>query len=281
VRDTLLTLDATNASYYMREERLEAYRNVVAVNRRTGTVLRGPNLTYLRVARGVRDTTEMHASSRPTITYRAEGDTGEPYVVVADRVRLRGDDRMWGTGKVTIDRSDLAARADSMRLDQSTGQGVLTGRPRVEGKGDRPYTIAGQRIELQLEQRTLTEVRAFERALCTSRPDTSAAADLDWIAGDTVIARFGQAADSAGKTRAELRQIVAYGSARSLTHVVDAAERGGARQPSINYSRGTRIAVMLRDERVERVTVAGGADGLHLERLPPPPPRPTDSGKTR
>src|SRR5213595_2756863 len=90
IRDTAITLDATTAAYFLRQERLEAHKNVVAVNRNSGSVLRGPNLTYYRAVKGVRDTLEMYASSRPTIDYRAAADSGEPYVIVADRVRFKG-----------------------------------------------------------------------------------------------------------------------------------------------------------------------------------------------
>src|SRR3989442_6951845 len=45
IRDTAITLTAQRASYFLRLERLDAQVNVVAVNRRTGSVLRGPNLT--------------------------------------------------------------------------------------------------------------------------------------------------------------------------------------------------------------------------------------------
>src|SRR5213592_1217341 len=139
IRDTGLALDARFASYFLRDERLEAHNNVVAVNRHTGSVLRGPNLKYWRAARGVRDTVEMYATQRPTVEYRQNqsGDTAakEPYIIVADRLRFKGDDRMWGGGKVTIDRSDFAARSDSMLLDQRTGFGVLVGAPSVEGRG--------------------------------------------------------------------------------------------------------------------------------------------------
>src|SRR5712691_283719 len=98
IRDTAITLDATTAAYFLRQERLEAHKDVVAINRTTGSVLRGPNLTYYRAARGIRDTVEMYASGRPTIEYRAASESGEPYLVVADRARFKGNDRMWGGG---------------------------------------------------------------------------------------------------------------------------------------------------------------------------------------
>ncbi|MGH7567453.1 MAG: hypothetical protein ACREL9_00570 [Gemmatimonadales bacterium] len=341
IRDTALTLDATTAAYFLRQERLEAHRNVVAVNRETGSVLTGPNLTYWRVAKGVRDTMEMFASSRPTIEYRAQDDSAaEPYLIVGDRVRFKGNDRVWGGGNVTIDRSDLAARADSMALDEAAGFGVLVGKPRVEGKAGKPYTLVGTRIELGLRSReiervkalgageatgddwhltadtihlavlrrklqqafawgdssrphaistehtiqadslaldtpdeVLREIRAFGRAFSTSRRDTTTAtADLDWIAGDTVIATFEPASASAGADL-ELRNLVARGTARSFTHLYDAANgsAGGGSPPSLNYSRGARIAIALKGDKIDRVVVSGKADGVHLEPVPPPP----------
>ena len=116
IRDTSFALDSRTAAYYTGDERLEAYTNVVAVNRQSGSVLRGPNLTYLRAAQGIRDTSDMRATGRPTIEYRAESDTtAEPYIIVADRVRLHGNDQVWAGGTVTIDRSDFAARGTPSR----------------------------------------------------------------------------------------------------------------------------------------------------------------------
>ena len=164
IRDSSLALDANVASYFLSNERLEAHNHVVAVNRNNRSVLRGPNLTYYRAVTGVRDTLELFASSRPTIEYRGTADSSEPYLIVADRVRFKGSDRMWGGGKVTIDRSDLAARADSMALDETRGVGVLVGQPRMEGKdssGARAYTLVGTRIELGLTNREIHLVKAL------------------------------------------------------------------------------------------------------------------------
>src|SRR3989454_1066373 len=284
IRDTAMTLDATTAAYFMGQERLDAHKNVIAVNRKTGSVLRGPNLTYYRAVRGVRDTLEMYASGRPTIDYRATADSGggEPYIIVADRVRFKGSDRMWGGGQVTIDRSDFAARGDSMQLDQAAGFAVLVGKPRAEGKSARPYALTGTRIELGLQgggrdvrlvkalgdgvatgadwrltadtihlhvdrkklqqafawgprdsvraravstlntiqadslaldlpDEVLTEARAFGHAYSTSKKepsrkesvkkDSAATSEVDWIAGDSLTARWTQVADSTGTPR--------------------------------------------------------------------------------
>jgi len=350
IRDTVMILDATTAAYFLRQERLEAHKNVVAVNRKTGSVLRGPNLTYYRAVRGVRDTLEMYASGRPTIEYRAAADTGggEPYVIVADRVRFKGNDRMWGGGQVTIDRSDFAARGDSMQLDQAAGFAVLVGKPRVEGKSARPYTLTGTRIELGLQGRdirlvkalgdgvatgadwrltadtihlhldrkklqqafawgpkdsvraravstlntiqadslaldlpdeVLTEARAFGHAYSTSKKepakqetpkrDSSATSEVDWIAGDSLTARWTQVADSTGTPRSKLYRLISRGSpARSFTHLASGRDSTG---PSLNYSRGKVIDVLLKGDKVDRVTVTGRADGVQLEPKPPAP----------
>lgn len=348
IRDTAVTLDATTASYFLRQERLEAHKNVVAVNRHTGSVLRGPNLTYYRAAKGVRDTMEMYASGRPTIDYRSTSDSGEPYVIVADRVRFKGNDRTWGGGKVTIDRSDFAARGDSMQLDQVAGFGLLLGKPRVEGKGARAYALTGTRIELALERRdirrvkalgqgvatgadwrltadtihlalerrklerafawgkgdssraravatlytidadslalylpdeVLTEAHAFGRAFSTSKKDTSATAETNWITGDTLTAHWVQLADSGGRTKTKLQQLVARGAARSFTHLYNQSDSTGG--PSLNYSRGQKIDIALKGDRVDRVIVSGHADGLHLEPRPPKAASDTTADSTR
>lgn len=338
IRDTTLTLDATTATYYLAQERLEAHRNVVAVNRTTGTVLRGPNLTYYRAAPGIRDTIEMYSSGRPTIDYHATADSGEPYVIVADRVRFKGNDRMWGGGRTTIDRSDFAAQGDSMQLDQPAGFGVLVGKPAVEGKGTRAYKLTGTRIELGLSGRdvrlvkalgngvatgadwrltadtihlhldrkklqrafawgprdsvharavsttntirsdslaldlpdeVLTEARAFGHAFSTSKKDSTKNADVDWISGDSLTARWAQVPDSTRTPRSKIHEIISRSNARALTHMQSEHDTAG---PSINYSRGTVIRVVLKADKVDTVTVTGHADGVQLDHKPPARP---------
>jgi hypothetical protein len=335
IRDAAIALDATTASYFLRQERLEAHKNVIATNRTTGSVLRGPNLTYYRAAHGVRDTAEMYATSRPTLAYRDAPDSGEPYEIVADRVRLKGNDRVWGGGTVTIDRSDLAAQGDSMMLDETSGLGVLVGKPQVRGKGPRSYRLIGRRIELGLQARDvrlikalgageatsadwrltadtihlavdrhklqrvyawgdssrphavsslhtiqadslvldvpderLTEARAFGKALSTSRQDSSAGAAQDWITGDTITAHWHASADSAAKP--VLDRLVARGTARAFTHLRNQRD-STTRAPSLNYTRGTVIAIALKGDRIDQVHAIGPADGLQLEPAPPAP----------
>ena len=102
------------------------------------------------MVKGVRDTLEMYAIGRPKINYveadSAGGEQAEPYVIVADRVRFKGNDRIWAGGKVTIDRSDFAARGDSMRLDTGKGSDgtLIGGEPILRGLGADSFRLRGQ-----------------------------------------------------------------------------------------------------------------------------------------
>ena len=164
-RDSTLTMDADNGTYYKNGEKWEARGHVSTNNLRTGSKLTGPALDYYRVVKGVRDTLEMYSTGRPRIEYTTS-DPGakpaEPYIIVADRVRLKGSDRLWAGGKVTIDRSDFAARGDSLRLDTGKGSdGTLTGgNPLMRGLGRDSFNLTGKRLDLRLSGRELTYVIA-------------------------------------------------------------------------------------------------------------------------
>jgi hypothetical protein len=163
-RDSTLTMDADYGTYYKAGERWEARGRVNTRNLKTGSTLIGPALDYYRVVKGVRDTLVMYATGRPRIQYAsADSSSGaEPYVIVADRVRFKGSDRLWAGGKVTIDRSDFAARGDSLRLDTGKGSdGTLTGgNPIMRGLGRDSFSVAGRRLDLKLDRREVTHVTA-------------------------------------------------------------------------------------------------------------------------
>ena len=164
-RDSTITMDADRGTYHKTGERWEARSRVTTKNLTTGSTLTGPALDYFRVVKGVRDTMEMYATGRPRISYVTADSAGrpaEPYLIVADRVRFKGNDRLWGGGKVTIDRSDFAARGDSLRLDTGTGSDgtLLGGSPTLRGLGSDSFTISGNRIDLKLDRRELTYLLA-------------------------------------------------------------------------------------------------------------------------
>jgi hypothetical protein len=253
-------------------------------------------------------------------------------VIVADRVRMKGNDRIWGGGQVTIDRSDFKARGDSLRLDTGAGNdGALIGKPSVEGTGKDSFTLTGKRIDLKLDHQELSyvtavdsghavtkdmdltadtigldiaarelvqtvawgdsirplavatdyeiradslaidtpgqrlkETRSFGKAWVGGKIDVETN-ERDWMSGDTVTARFAQY-DSAGAVKTAVASIEASGTAKSYYRI--ASTKKGETRPSINYSRGDRIAVQMKstgNRGVERVDIRGNVDGIQLE----------------
>ncbi len=159
-RDSTVSMDADRGTYYKSGERWEARGRVQTDNLASGSSLTGPSLDYFRVVKGVRDTVEMYAVGRPHINYAPSDSAGgkpEPYVIVGDRVRFKGDDRIWAGGKVTIDRSDFTSRSDSMRLDTGAGSdgSLIGGEPLMRGLGPDSFRLTGKRIDLTLANREL------------------------------------------------------------------------------------------------------------------------------
>lgn len=328
-RDSTVTLDSQRASYFTRDERLEAYGDVHLVNLETGSQLDGSALTYWRAAPGARDTAEMLATNRPTVRYRAKGDTAEPYVIVGQQVRLRGDDRTWAGGNVTIDRSDFRSQSDSAELNLGAGKGSFIGHAQVQGRGTNAYSLSGRRVVFKMTDRKLswaeaqglgdatssdwrlradtiafdvvreqiehgtawgdslrpdarsvrytmkadsvaldtpgqrlTELRGFGKAVSTAARD-SLDGQPDWVAGDSLIARF----DTTAAGERILTELEARGAARAYYRVFDA---DGSTLAGINYSRGRRLQAAFDEKGVHRVKVLEGGDGVYLEPVKKP-----------
>lgn len=167
-RDSTLDMTADFGTYFRDNEKWEARGNVVLRNLANGTILRGPMLDYYRQMRGFRDSAELYADQRPTITVPVRDSTGaedqEPYVVVGDRVRTRGNDRVYAGGRVTVDRSDFRGRGDSLFLEQAAGNGALIGQASLRRTAADSFDLTGRRIDLRLEERELTYVLASDSA---------------------------------------------------------------------------------------------------------------------
>ncbi len=167
-RDTTVAIDARQAYYRKATESWEARGNVLVRNLETGSTVRGPAIDYMRPAAGLRDSAEMYATGRPQVEYfdtdSAQGTAPEPYVILADRLRSRGNALIWAGGRVTIDRSDLRARGDSLRLDTGAeDNGTLIGQPMFEGLGADSFSLSGSRIDFELAARKLDHIIATGR----------------------------------------------------------------------------------------------------------------------
>ena len=193
--DSTVEMTAERGTYFKTGERWEARGSVVTRNLSTNSTLTGPSLDYLRAIPGQRDTVEMYAVGRPRIDYiplDSAGAATEPYVIYGDRVRFRGNDRIYAGGRVTVDRSDFAARGDSLRLDTGAGQdGALIGNAEMQGKGANAYSLTGRRILLRLAAGQLSGVRAVMQghAVTTDWDLTADTIDLAIAKGQLVQTR--------------------------------------------------------------------------------------------
>ncbi|MEP6573756.1 MAG: hypothetical protein ABJD11_13715 [Gemmatimonadota bacterium] len=181
-RDSTVTMDADKGTYFRNGERWEARGHVITRNLENGSTLEGPSLDYYRSIPGVRDTVEIFSVGRPTIHFVSTDSTGqkaEPYVIIADRVRMRGQKQLWAGGNVNITRSDFFAHGDSLRLDTGAGNdGTLLGNPIVRGLGADSFNLTGHRIDFRLEAQALRYVVSKGKAHAVS-------ADVDLVA-DTI-----------------------------------------------------------------------------------------------
>lgn len=233
-QDSTVEMTADFGTYFRNGDRWEARGNVVLTNRKSGAVLRGPMLDYLPPIRGVRDTSAAFAELRPTVTVPVRDSLGQaedPYVIVADRIRFRGEDRMYGGGRVMVDRTDFQARGDSLRLDTGSGSdGVLLGNASLRRTAADSFQLRAARIDLTLEQREVSYVLAQG-------------------GGGLETAELNLVADTIGVDLAarQVRHVVAWGdSLRPLARSADGYE-----------VRGDSLAFDTPDQRLSEARVFG------------------------
>lgn len=197
-RDETIDLSADTLIYRKMDERLEMRGNVVAKNLENGSTLTGPWVDYLRAVQGIRDSSEVVAQQRPTVTYRvlrAPGDTADPspYVITTDGLRTRGASWMQGWGTVEIDRDSLHGRGDSLLYVRSEEELVtLAGMPAtLRQSGADSFDVSGTHVRLGLDGESLRRIDAFGSGR-VNRGTVAVVADsvvLDFVEGDLVSTR--------------------------------------------------------------------------------------------
>jgi hypothetical protein len=136
-------------------------------------------------------------------------------------------------------------------------------------------TITSDSLAMDIPDQVLTEARAYRKALSTSKRDSVAAESTrDWIAGDTLTAHWRQQPDSTGTPRTVLHRVISIGKARAYTHLYPSKTDTTAKstEPSINYSRGDTIIVVMKAAKIDTVLVMGHMDGIQADPLPPQKP---------
>ena len=328
-----LDVDSDYLTYYQRDERIVANGNVNA-RLPSGSSMRGPIAEYFRAMPGTRPIARLSAAGRPTITLvqkDSAGNPAPPMTVQANTVNMQGDSLVYAGGSVVVTREEVVARGDSMALDAEQEFVLLMRQPSIEGRRGRPFTLAGDVIDMRARLRklqrvvakgrgratsqdlTLTadtidlrivddllqraiawgpsranafsqtqrviadsvdvlmpgqrvrEMRALRAAVAEGKPDSVRfrADTVDWLRGDTIVARFDTSTAGDTTRAARIRELVALGSAKSYYHLAPADST--IRRPAINYVLGKEIVVSFQNQQVSRVTVREQAAGVYLE----------------
>lgn len=199
-------LYADRVTYYMGEERLVAEGNVVG-RTSTGTHFTGPRAVYLRAKPGLRAMSRLDAGGRPD-TWISGADAGtegpkpDSTHVLADSIISVNDSLIYATGKVDLIRPDLVAHADSAMIDQGREFAALRKSPRVNGIGDRGFTLDGDAIDIFSHNRQAERVRSSGKASATSEEVKLTADSIDLRLANRQLTR----AVAWGKGRAHATQ---------------------------------------------------------------------------
>jgi lipopolysaccharide export system protein LptA len=179
-----VTADYLN--YFPLEDRVVAVSNVHA-RLPSGSTLDGPQAEYLRPIPKTRPRAQMRAIARPTINIIERDSTGkaaEPTNIIANTVFVDGDSAslIYGSGQVVINRSNIAAQADSVFIDEDKETMRLMRQPYLRGKQQRPFTLRGDLIDLFSQNRKLQRVIA--------RANATAVSDSMTLKSDTIDLRM-------------------------------------------------------------------------------------------
>ncbi len=174
-----------------------------------------------------------------------------------------------GPGRLVT--SDVTLDGDSVEIQLQFRQVELT---KSWGKKQRPtavsaeYRILGDSLFIDSPNQRLSTVRAFGRAWAgtsAAASTDSGSAGRDWIAGETVIARF-IGRDTGNVKRNTIRELEAQQNARSFYQT---APEKGQTKGSVNYTRANQIVVTMRvtadSTNVDRIDAHGNVDGVHLQ----------------
>lgn len=172
-RDSTTAMDADFGTYFKDGEHFEAQGNVLHRDLKDGSTITGPRVDYFRQIQGQRKEVQVIADGRPTIRYAVKDSLGkplEPYTIVGDRTKLVGSDVIFSGGTVTIDRSDLRGRSDSLWLDSGTrGAGQLLRNASLRSVSKDSFALVGNIIDLKLVQKELSYLQANTDASLTSQ----------------------------------------------------------------------------------------------------------------
>ncbi len=195
----------------------------------------------------------------------AAGRDSAAYTINGSRIafRLVDDELNWVQAQEAARATSAEWRVVGDTIEFNVANGLIQmgsvwgGATRSQAMSE-SYTIAADSLVIDTPGQILQEVTGFGTALATSRTD-SLAPEPDWMAGDTVVARF----DTTETGKRVLVLLESRGHAQAFYYIFESPERTG--EPAVNYSRGGRITARFRNEALDRVDVVDAGDGVYLE----------------
>ncbi len=206
-----MSLTSDYLTYRQLTEHMFASGKVNAKNPKTGSTLKGPTLEYFR-SMPERPVIKIVAVQRPTVTLLQKTSTKkatDTLVVIGDRITMLGDSLVYSGGKVVIVRPDVEAAGDSLMLDSDRELMVLMRGPSITGKGDRPFTLSGVRIEMTSKERKLHRVLAMGEGKALSQDMTLASDTIDLRVADNLLQRAVAWGPGRARINSATQQIVA------------------------------------------------------------------------
>ncbi|MDQ3517229.1 MAG: hypothetical protein M3466_02325 [Gemmatimonadota bacterium] len=170
-----------------------------------------------------------------------------------------------GEGKAISEDVTLTADTLDFRLvDSKLHRAYAWGKSRARAMSPQ-YDIVADSLDVRMPAQKVSEVYAVRDAFAQSTPDSLRVqtVEKDWLRGDTILALFDTAATADTTSRAQIRQLVALGHARSLYQL--APRDTALNRPAINYVIGRDISLAFQNREVQTVTITEQAHGVYLE----------------
>lgn len=190
-KEPRLALKSDFLTYFTRDERILATQRVDA-RLPSGSTLTGPQVELLRAVPGVRAQQSATAIGRPTLSLVQRDSLGRPQPpvkVTGNTVYLQGDSVVSAVGSVVVVRPELTATGDSLYADAGTGLLRLMRQPKLTGTKGRPFTLAGETIDLLTKAKKLDRVLAKSAAVATSEDLVLKSDTIDLRVADDMLQR--------------------------------------------------------------------------------------------
>jgi lipopolysaccharide export system protein LptA len=224
------------------------------------------------VARG--DSMALDSQREITVMMRGpsiEGRRDRPFTLSGERIELssrnRKLERVIAKGRGRAVSQDLTLTSDTidLRIAEDLLQRAMAWGPSRAKANSPTQQILSDSIDVNMPGQRVREMHAVRKALAEGRPDSTRfkADTVDWMRGDTIVARFDTVATRDTSRTTRMKELVAVGNAKSYYHLPpsDSLER----RPAINYVVGKEIIVAFQNQRVSKVTVIDQAAGVYLE----------------